>query len=86
MVCFIIALMNKAVATDWKRVERNFNSTLHSIFNQTDERFRVYVGYTDMPKMYENYNPETDFDVYNGSSNLWNNLICFILAIYSSRK
>jgi hypothetical protein len=53
MVCFIIALMNKAVASDWEKVERNFNNTLHSIFNQTDDNFRVYVGYTDMPKLYE---------------------------------
>ena len=55
MVCFIIALMNKEVASDWEKVEKNFNNTLHSVFNQTDERFRVYVGYTDRPKLYEEY-------------------------------
>lgn len=55
MVCFIIALMNKAVAADWNTVERNFNNTLHSIFNQTCDNFKVYVGYTDMPKLYETY-------------------------------
>lgn len=55
MICFIIALMNRAVAKDWKTVQQNFNNTLHSIFNQTDSNFRVYVGYTDKPDLYENY-------------------------------
>lgn len=55
MVCFIIALMNRDVASDWSKVEENFNNTLHSIFNQTDDDFKVYVGYTDMPKLYETY-------------------------------
>lgn len=55
MVCFVIALMNKAVAADWTKVEANFNNTLHSIFNQTDDNFKVYVGYTDMPRLYEDY-------------------------------
>lgn len=55
MVCFIIALMNKAVAKDWEKVEVNFNNTLHSIFNQTDDDFRVYVGYTDMPRLFDTY-------------------------------
>ena len=55
MICFTIALMNKAVAKDWSVVEMNFNNTLHSIFNQTNNQFRVYVGYTDMPKLYEKY-------------------------------
>lgn len=53
MVCFIIALMNKEVASNWDKVELHFNNTLHSIFNQTDHNFRVYVGYTDMPTLYE---------------------------------
>ena len=47
--------MNKAVAADWETVERNFNNTLHSIFNQTNDNFLVFVGYTDMPKLYENF-------------------------------
>ena len=55
MLCFIIALMNKSVASDWDIVERNFNNTLRSIFNQTDANFRVYVGYTDMPRLYDEY-------------------------------
>ena len=55
MVCFIIALMNKDVASNWTTVQQNFNNTLHSIFNQTDNNFRVYVGYTDMPELYEKY-------------------------------
>lgn len=55
MVCFIITLMNKNVALCWEKVEQNFNNTLHSIFNQTSDDFRVYVGYTDMPKLYEKY-------------------------------
>lgn len=55
MVCFIIALMNKDVASNWELVQKNFNNTLHSIFNQTDSHFRVYVGYTDMPELYEKY-------------------------------
>ncbi len=55
MICFIIALKNKAVASNWDVVEKNFNNTLRSIFNQTDGNFRVYVGYTDMPQLYEKY-------------------------------
>ena len=55
MVCFIVPLMNKAAASDWEKVQRNFNNTLHSIFNQSDDDFRVYVGYTDMPEFYEKY-------------------------------
>ena len=55
MVCFTIALMNKDAATNWEKVEQNFNNTLHSIFNQTDKNFRVYVGYTDMPRLNEKF-------------------------------
>ena len=55
MICFIIALKNKSIGTNWDKVEKNFNNTLRSIFNQTDGNFRVYVGYTDMPKLYEKF-------------------------------
>lgn len=47
--------MNRAVASNWETVEKNFNKTLHSVFNQSDDCFRVYVGYTDMPRLFEKY-------------------------------
>lgn len=51
MVCFIIALRSKKTTEHWELVERDFNNTLSSIFNQTDKNFKVFVACNEMPNI-----------------------------------
>ena len=50
MLLFGIPLKSKKVSADWPRVEGLFNSTLRSIFNQTDPDFRVIVACHEVPR------------------------------------
>lgn len=51
MVCFTIALRSKESTKHWEKVRYDFNNTLHSIFNQTCDEFRVYVGCNEIPEL-----------------------------------
>lgn len=51
MVCFTIALRSKESTNHWDKVLCDFNNTLCSIFNQTSDEFRVYVGCNEIPKL-----------------------------------
>lgn len=55
MICFAVSLRSPESTLDWKTVEKNFNNTLHSLFNQTCGDFEVYVGCNEMPGLYEDY-------------------------------
>ncbi len=47
---FCIPLKSKRVGDDWVRVEQVLDRTLHSIFNQTDDNFTVFVACHDVPE------------------------------------
>ena len=61
MICFTIALRSKYSTNQWDRVLTDFNNTLHSIFNQTCDDFRVYVGCNEKPDLFEEYDDRLHF-------------------------
>ena len=46
---------------DWDKIEQLFNSTLASIFNQTDPHFRVVVACTERPRLSKVYDDRLVF-------------------------
>lgn len=61
MICFAIALRSKESSNHWDNVLRDFNNTLHSIFNQTCDEFRVYVGCNEVPELDRAYDERLRF-------------------------
>jgi len=61
MICFTIALRSKHSTKQWDKVLRDFNNTLHSIFNQTCDEFCVYVGCNEIPELFEQYDERLHF-------------------------
>jgi len=61
MVCFTVALRSKHSTKQWDKVLTDFNNTLHSIFNQTCDEFRVYVGCNEIPDLFEDYDDRLRF-------------------------
>lgn len=43
MIYFLIPLRSKESSNNWERVVSNFNRTLDSCFNQTNDDFKVVV-------------------------------------------
>ena len=55
-------LLYEAESTNrWDSVLRDFNNTLHSVFNQTCGEFRVYVGCNEIPELFEEYDDRLRF-------------------------
>ena len=46
-----IPLISRAASRDWAQVERFFNATLASLYNQTDQSFRVIVASNGRPSL-----------------------------------
>lgn len=65
MICFTIALRSPQSTNNWEKVEKDFNNTLHSIFNQTDDEFEVYVGCNEIPKLDRAYDNRLQFIIAN---------------------
>lgn len=61
MVVFTIALRSPNSTNQWEKVRRDFNNTLHSIFNQTCSDFRVYVGCNEIPRLEQEYDEKLRF-------------------------
>lgn len=61
MVCFTIALRSEKSTNQWNKVLADFNNTLHSVFNQTCDEFRVYVGCNEIPELFEKYDDRLRF-------------------------
>ena len=61
MVCFTIALRSEKSTNQWNKVLADFNNTLHSVFNQTCDEFRVYVGCNEKPELFEEYDDRLQF-------------------------
>ena len=55
MLCFAIALRGPKSTDNWPGVLADFRRTLHSVFNQTNPDFRVYVGCSGIPELDESY-------------------------------
>lgn len=61
MICFTIALRSPLNTNNWEGVLADFNSTLRSVFNQTCDEFRVYVGCNEIPQLEEEYDDRLIF-------------------------
>ncbi len=61
MICFAVALRSPKSTSNWEGVLKDFNNTIHSIFNQTNPDFRVYVGCNEIPEMDRNYDERLRF-------------------------
>ena len=61
MICFAVALRSRHSTKQWDKVLTDFNNTLHSIFNQTCDEFRVYVGCNEIPNLFEEYDDRLRF-------------------------
>lgn len=48
---FVIPLRSKFSSSNWDKVEKIFNHTLQSVYNQTDSCFKILVGVHDVPKL-----------------------------------
>src|SRR5438128_1320538 len=51
IVTFGIPLISRAAARDWSQIEALFNATLASIYNQTDQNFRIIVASNGRPAL-----------------------------------
>lgn len=51
IVTFGIPLISRAAARDWPLIETLFNATLASIYNQTDQNFRIIVASNGRPAL-----------------------------------
>ncbi len=61
MLYFGVPLRSKAASKDWNNVTRVFNRTLHSICNQTDRNFKVFVACHDIPILDKQYDNRVEF-------------------------
>lgn len=61
MLYFGVPLRSKAASKDWDNVTRVFNRTLHSICNQTDPDFKVFVACHDIPLLDKQYDQRVEF-------------------------
>lgn len=51
IVTFGIPLISRAAARDWTQIETLFNATLASLYNQTDQNFRIIVASNGRPAL-----------------------------------
>lgn len=61
MLFFTVSLRSKASTDRWESVLMDFEATLQSIFNQTSDEFRVYVGCNERPKLNGSYDDRLQF-------------------------
>lgn len=61
MIVFAIPLRAKETTNDWKGCLNRFENTLKSIFNQTDEDFKVLVACNELPKLNKEYDDRLEF-------------------------
>ncbi|WP_347028961.1 hypothetical protein [Intestinibacter bartlettii] len=63
MIVFAIPFRGKNTANDWNGCVKRLNNTLNSIFNQTDNEFKVIVACNDIPKLNKKYDERLEFIV-----------------------
>lgn len=58
---FGIPLISRGAAKDWNVTTQLFNNTLASIYNQSNDQFRVLVACHDIPRIEPQYAAKTEF-------------------------
>ena len=61
MIYFGVTLRSRASAKNWNNVEKDFNRTLRSLYNQTDPDFRIIVACHDIPRLDGKYDDRVEF-------------------------
>lgn len=61
MIYFLIPLRSKRSSNNWVSVEKLFNNTLASVFNQKDPDFKVIVACHEKPELESNYDDRLEF-------------------------
>jgi len=61
MLIFCIPLRSKEVSKDWNKVTSLFNRTLESVYNQTNENFKVFVACHQIPILSRAYDERVQF-------------------------
>ena len=61
MLIFCIPLRSKEVSKDWNKVSLLFNRTLESVYNQTNENFKIFVACHQIPKLNKSYDDRVQF-------------------------
>lgn len=61
MIVFAIPFRAKETTKDWNGCIKRLNDTLKSIFNQTDEEFKVLVACNNIPKLDKDYDNRLEF-------------------------
>lgn len=61
MIIFAIPFRAKETTKDWKGCVKRLNNTIKSIFNQTDDDFKVIVACNDIPKLEKKYDNRLEF-------------------------
>ncbi len=61
MICFVTALRSKQSTDQWSEVLKDFNNTLHSMFNQKHPDFQIYVGCNEVPELEKEYDERLHF-------------------------
>lgn len=61
MIYFGVTLRSRASAKNWDNVEKDFNRTLHSLYNQTAPDFRIIVACHDIPRLNGKYDDRVEF-------------------------
>lgn len=61
-ILFCVPVKGKAIANDWRQVQRNLGVTLHSLIDQTDGRWRAVVCCQDRPDL--PVDPRIEFFAY----------------------
>lgn len=61
MLIFCIPLRSKEVSKDWNKVTLLFNRTLESVYNQTNQNFKVFVACHQIPTLNKTYDDRVVF-------------------------
>ncbi|MGB3608044.1 hypothetical protein [Psychroserpens sp.] len=61
MLIFCIPLRSKEVSKDWNKVSLLFNRTLESVYNQTNQNFKIFVACHQIPTLSRTYDDRVEF-------------------------
>ncbi|MFR1810084.1 MAG: hypothetical protein ACLSWP_00935 [Terrisporobacter sp.] len=61
MIIFAIPFRARETTKNWEGCIKRLNNTIKSIFNQTDDEFKVIVACNDIPKLEKDYDNRLEF-------------------------
>lgn len=61
MIIFAIPFRGKKTTNNWNKCLNRFNNTIKSIFNQTNNEFKVIVACNEIPKLEKEYDDRLEF-------------------------